>query len=291
MSHFTVLVISKPGEDPEKFLEPFQENNMGDCPPEYMEFNDRTEELKKEYEEEDAETKEKYPTFEKYAEEYNGYKVDENGRYGYWGNPNAKWDWYQLGGRWTGYFKAKEGAMIVTGSPGLLTPSPESGWGDQFAKKDIDFAFMRKEAEDKAGEFYDKVMKIIGDLPPIQTWEHVRETLFPDNIEKAREYYHDQPRKKALADFDKANGTHDFIFMDLEEFNDVSKEAYMKNAGDASFVPFAVLKDGKWYEKGQMGWWASVSNEKDKGEWNAEVAKMIEELEDDMVLSVYDCHI
>lgn len=287
MSHFTVLVVTAPGEDPEAALAPYQENNMGDCPPEYMIFNDHTEEVTKNYEEADAETKEKYPTLEQYAEEYEGYKKQEDGRYGYFENPNAKWDWYLLGGRWTGFFKAKEGVIIKRGKPGLMTPEAEAGWGDQFAKKDIDFDFMRKEAEEKAAETYDTINSVIGHLPPLETWEHVRETLFPGEIDKAREYYHSQPRNEALKAWDK---NRDYIFMDLEDFNK-TREEYVKNAGDSSFVTFAVIKDGKWYEKGQMGWWASVSNEKNQSEWNSEVAKMIDELEDDMILSVYDCHI
>ena len=44
MSHFTVMVI---GDNPEEQLAPYQENNMGDCPQEYLEFNDLTESLKK----------------------------------------------------------------------------------------------------------------------------------------------------------------------------------------------------------------------------------------------------
>lgn len=40
MSHFTVLVFSKTQDDVSKLLAPFQENNMGDCPKEYLAFND-----------------------------------------------------------------------------------------------------------------------------------------------------------------------------------------------------------------------------------------------------------
>lgn len=281
------MVVTAPGEDPEAALAPYQENNMGDCPQEYLEFVDRTDECKKNYEEEDEETKAKYPTFEEYVEKYEGYKKQEDGRYGYFENTNAKWDWYQLGGRWTGYFKAKEGAIIRTGNPGLMTPPAEAGWGDQFAKKDIDFDFMRKEAEEKAAETYDLINSVIGHLPPLEKWDHVRDTLFPGDINKARDYYHAQPRKAALKEWDKE---HKYIFMSIEDF-EVPREKYIKDAGDASFVPFAVLKDGKWYERGKMGWWASVSNEKDGAEWNSEVAKMVDELEDDMILSIYDCHI
>jgi hypothetical protein len=36
-------------------------------------------------------------------------------------NPNAKWDWYQVGGRWNGYFKLKDGTLGLLGEPGLQT--------------------------------------------------------------------------------------------------------------------------------------------------------------------------
>lgn len=42
MSHFTVAVITEKGTEKEvdKLLAPYQENNMGDCPQEYLEFNE-----------------------------------------------------------------------------------------------------------------------------------------------------------------------------------------------------------------------------------------------------------
>lgn len=58
MSHYTVGVIlentngdnEKLQKDLEKALAPFQENNMGDCPKEYMEFHSVTQEEKENYE-------------------------------------------------------------------------------------------------------------------------------------------------------------------------------------------------------------------------------------------------
>ena len=57
----------------------------------------------------------------------------------------------------------------------------------------------------------------------------------------------------------------------------MSEEEYVKKAGDESFVPFAVVKDGKWYERGEMGWWAMVANEKEPTEWNEIVRKLLDE--------------
>jgi len=44
-----------------------------------------------------------YSTFEEFVKEYAGYEYDESEEaYGYWINPLALWDWYVIGGRWTG---------------------------------------------------------------------------------------------------------------------------------------------------------------------------------------------
>ena len=48
--HFTVAVFSKPDQNFEDLLAPFQENNMGDCPEEYLEFIDMTEDIASEFE-------------------------------------------------------------------------------------------------------------------------------------------------------------------------------------------------------------------------------------------------
>lgn len=41
-----------------------------------------------------------YPDFEDYMSDWCGMERDEKtGRYGFWQNPNARWDWYKIGGR------------------------------------------------------------------------------------------------------------------------------------------------------------------------------------------------
>ena len=58
---------------------------------------------------------------------------------GYEYNPDGLYDWYVLGGRWTGYWPAKAG---VVGGPGLMTPEAKTGWFDQVLYGDIDFSLM-----------------------------------------------------------------------------------------------------------------------------------------------------
>lgn len=289
MSHFTVLVI---GNNPEEQLAPFQENNMGDCPREYMEFDDMTEELQKDYAEEDEKTKSEYPTFDQYASEYHGYKKDrEKGVYGRWHNPNSKWDWYVLGGRWNGYFKTKLGVAAIVGEPGLMTPPAKDGYADQLTKDEIDFEFMRNEAANNASQKYDLAVKIFGNLQPNETWEAVREAN-KNNIEQARDIYWNQDRCVAWRKYEKENfKTTPFGWGSSPDEFLITKDEYLQNARDGAVSTFAVVKDGKWYERGQMGWWAFVTDEKDKDSWNKEFAKLIDEIPGDTLLSVFDCHI
>ena len=152
MSHFTVLVV---GEDPEWQLAPFQENNMGDCPREYLEFNETGEEIRRAYEDESGGM-----SFEEYAE-YCGYKKDpDTGKYGYWENPDAQWNWYELGGRWRNYFKLKKGTTYYKhGNAGLNNLPLQEGYADMAHKKDIDWEGMRAESYAKALELWEKAKK------------------------------------------------------------------------------------------------------------------------------------
>ena len=56
-------------------------------------------------------------------------------------------------------------------------------------------------------------------------------------------------------------------------------------------VPFCVIIDGVWYERGKMGWWAFVSDEKEKGDWNEEFMNLIKTLPEKSLVANYDFHI
>ncbi len=67
-----------------------------------------------------------------------------------------------------------------------------------------------------------------------------------------------------------------------------TQEQYI--ATDPGFTAFAFLKNGKWHEKGRMGWWACVSN--DKGDdWRGEFADLMGDLRPDQWITFVDCHI
>ena len=50
-----------------------------------------------------------------------------------------KWDWYVMGGRWSGWLPLKPGCAGVLGEPGVMDNAPVAGGADQASKRDIDF--------------------------------------------------------------------------------------------------------------------------------------------------------
>lgn len=483
MSHFTVLVI---GDNPEKQLAPYQENNMGDCPREYIEFNNVEEEYRKQYEEDTKPVESIYynsieirneedfdkiynayhstlnesvitktgtsvitapvkitlddpmifinldlyqlytfyispantktherktmtvrihsenklsksktivacnrvdepvkvaikneMSWDEYMTEYCGYEFnEEQGAYGYWENPNRKWDWYQLGGRWNGYFQLKptlalsrhvakkitkfannfnftEGEIaqffnlfkndkekfkiiiskysdkanaihkFVTSIPKDIKPDdialayragvvgPNGVFGshrknyvgraDVARVGDIDFDAMMDQAGDKARKDYVSALKAFGGFfPKIEkAWSEFVADKSMDWDTKRKAYY-EQPAFQKVQEVVKAwqakvdkdsDEYYRFSFgFDLNDYQ-CTEEEYVNRARNNAISTFAVVKNGKWYEKGEMGWFNCVTNEKEQASWNDEFASYLKDLPEDTILSVYDCHI
>lgn len=80
-------------------------------------------------------------------------------------------------------------------------------------------------------------------------------------------------------------------YLDLKDGSSVD-EAYVNEVDWSKNVPFAyVTPNGIWNEKGEMGWWACVSNEKDENEWKREFIEYVKNLDDDVIVTAVDCHI
>ena len=211
--------------------------------------------------------KEKYPEFNTFMEEWHGYKFDEEqGKYGYWENPNAKWDWWEVGGRWMGSLLIKEGKDGFTGKPGVFgnsVPNTPNGyvWVDSCKVSDVEwekmaqikrFELLKNEGED-------------GDLWDILT-------------DKA-----DIPERKRL-DYTFYKGTY------FEEKYG-SKENYL--TVETAFSTYAVITpDGKWHSPGDMGWFgmSSESNE-DAVAFSNDFQKNFIEPNKDKTITIVDCHI
>jgi len=183
--------------------------------------------------------KDKFISYEEYLKHWVG--LDDINEQGYYYNPNAKWDWYELGGRWGGYFKLKNGDRV-----------------DRAYKKDIDFDGMLLQKYENYSNFYDE---------------------FEENYKNGEINFN-----RAFFEF----GVHN-IGKDQEHFIPETRENYLDRC--VSISTFAIIKDGKWYEKGEMSWWCVVNNEKETKDWNKEFTQLLKDIPDETLLSVYDCHI
>jgi len=185
----------------------------------------------------DIPLKDVYSSFFECLEERWGYEKDfKKGKYGLWKNPNAKWDWYTLGGRWCDFFTLKNGTS-----------------SDQIEKREIDFEAMLLKQRKEAVALWDETKKMLATA--------LKEGK---DIESQLAYGYDREKDDTL-------------------------DSYIKKSVGLS--TFAVLKDGNWYEKGKMGWWGCVSDEKDSDSWDRELVKLIKESPEDTLFSLYDCHI
>ena len=68
-------------------------------------------------------------------------------------NPNGKYDWCRVGGRWTGYFASKNGGIL--GSYSAFDETPRKGYYDIVCVKDIDWKKMDKDLKNERAERFD----------------------------------------------------------------------------------------------------------------------------------------
>lgn len=237
-------------------------------------------------------------TWEKYLSDYCVEEPDETtGKLGYWCNPNAKWDWYEVGGRWSNHLTLKDGTKA-----------------DSARLADVDWAAMVNEKMDFWTKVYDYVRPIIESTPQPITWSEIHDETEAkiaageikdgrDTWDIARERYNSQPRISALADLSRLVTTDSSpIEDDVRSYiqyglSNIADEFHSGRAGfilaksSAQAQTFAVLKDGKWFERGKMGWFASVHDEKDPETWTSIWNSLVRDIDPDTLITIIDCHI
>lgn len=149
-------------------------------------------------------------------------------------NPNSKWDWYEIGGRWTGsldgYDPEKDPDNIENCPICNGTGMRNDEFGRQERSKDPAYTCNGCDGKGKRLKWPTAWKRHPGDIAKIE----------------------DVP---------------------------------------ATFIPFGVLTpDGEWIERGQMGWWAIVSDEKDDDKWAAEYRGIMAKYQGHIAVLV-DCHI
>lgn len=128
MSHYNLAVITpeKPTANMlDELLIPYCEDTEY-VPSEYLEFSEveDIEDYKNFFNDSNNTTKvngvdtpfnKVYTSFKDFMEECEGYTFnEENNTFGYWCNPDAKWDWFVVGGRWNNMLPTKKQSKVNT---------------------------------------------------------------------------------------------------------------------------------------------------------------------------------
>lgn len=98
----------------------------------------------------------------------NGYQKDENGNAVSSYNPDAHWDWYTLGGRWSGKFILKNGTDGMRGHPGVFGNPNPVGIDAAYAE-DVDWEVMEKHSIEQAEKSWKDAE---GKTDEVREWEY-----------------------------------------------------------------------------------------------------------------------
>lgn len=218
--------------------------------------------------------------YNRLGQDWNGmsWRLDSSGVWNDWStyNPKSKWDWYAIGGRWKNFFPLKNG-----------------GYSDQCKKGKVDWERKITEVFNESKAYYELVASCFpdGEIPTIpMKWEELHE----EDINLKREIYRSQGAFKLLekvqSDLFLSKEKVDAIsFLSLESFQGHTVESYAKLMADQSIVPFTLVKDEVWMEKGEMGYWGISWDIKD--DWNETFWKIWNEMPDDEIVTAIDFHI
>jgi hypothetical protein len=298
MSHFSVLVV---GNDIEKALAPYDENlemprrRTGEVTMEdkirfvgYYTDMDDEEVIKNKMEENPKFFEELYL---EHGDSWNGREWEKASDGTTWHeystyNPDSKWDWYQVGGRWAGKLLIKDefvGNHEVS-SPSLLFEDrtkleimADSKRADSALVKEVDWDLMSKKVKDHREATYNKFVEAIEN--PVK-----RETIHPyfdygvRSVEVSPEEF--EKNKDNPTYFENKDGNVSFRYQTREEY-----------VGTGKFSTYALLMDGQWYQKGEMGWFGMSKNEMDEEEWDETFQDKIKSLDPETRITVVDCHI
>ena len=206
-------------------------------------------------------------TFEAYCDAYCSY-TEHNGRWGYWSNPNARWDWYSIGGRHSGAFLVKRDLHQCLEANDEGSEDRNFKHADGARKRDVAWA----EACQRARKAY--------------TANHglLHRCFESGNVKDLGPF--------AVLTEDGIDGWCETLYR-----KDESRDDYLKRNGvgpDDRYVLNCysfVDQYGSWHSMGDMGWFGLSANDKDQRDWHNEIQAFLNSLADDDFLVMVDCHI
>ena len=266
MSHYAVLVIHREDQDVEELLAPYNENLEVEP---YLKYkhDEALKMLRDEYgyKEEDIDD----ALLESFVKEYSSYSLKDGDVYTTY-NPNSKWDWYSIGGRFDGEL--------------MLTDEGRLNVVDEIERKyhiDIDLKSLREDSD---------YLRHV-DTAPLKYIKWFTPLSEEDKAELKR-WWEINIDGDELKDGEKKD---EHFFWNPDWFMRRYKDAdtYIKVKEMMTF--FAVLTpDGEWHEPSKMGWFACTDGEpEDELKWDLEFYDRFikPNLDSDLICTVVDCHI
>ena len=285
MSHFKVIVI---GEDIATKLQPWHEFECTGVNDKYIQEVNTTEETLKQYES----VKEDYANLREFISEELEMSIvepneeldlDSDHKYNYAimdgsnlvktirrTNPNSKWDWWQIGGRYSNQIVTKDGSVV-----------------NSARKKDIDIAETKRKFCVPWLANYDKYHAIaqlfVKNENEFKTWESLEAI---NNIEERRKIYCDQWQHKAFE-----NALPQYWDID-EDIITKQRDEFIAITESMVLAGFAMVYKGEWLYKGTMGWWGfNDATEDSTISYRKKANEIIESLDGEELITIVDCHI
>lgn len=237
-------------------------------------------------------TNEKY----EYTPDHSEYlHVDEDGRAYTWStlNPERKWDYWRVGGRWRDHFIAAEwpDERLITTDADWDSPSERKRRGcDGGPRGLLDFDAMRDLAAGRRVEAYDGWQTIVEKHGQPPAWRDLYGLVELGELDRdeARRRYNTHPAIVAARGADIAGWGEG-----PEEMYGTTREEFIRLRHLEAVPGYALVTlDGEWIAPGRMGWFGMSTDEAGEREayWIA-ANKYLEELDPDALVVCLDLHI
>lgn len=206
-------------------------------------------------------------------------------------NPDSKWDWYEVGGRWAGTLRLKgERVGDLNYSWGWKDvpedERPGKNRADKAQLKDIDLDGWREEARVRAEAAYDEWEKFTALHGEHPRWDWKANE---HRYQEYREEYNNDPVVRAARVYFKDKG---MFFNAGTEFGGKTREQYVQSQVNGAVPCYAMLSDEGWVAPGKMGWFGvSTDEDSDREVYFAKVNEYLDTLDPETWITVVDCHI